>query len=174
MKISSTSYAISVSKASYPWQYKIVPRQLVAYDNASQESGPQPLVGMQDSARTQVCLRNQVPVTHVFPDMMNILPRLHELLKLWCQPGLKINMPGACLCSSELYGTLLNPCLPFFSNGTTPAFWAVCGRPGWMPIFYFSYQQLSRVRSCFSAVSGSGWISFRSGDPMFWAASRPS
>jgi hypothetical protein len=62
-------------------EYKILPRQLTAYDNASQESGPQPLVGMQDSARTQVCLRNQVPVTHVFPDTMNILPRSHELLK---------------------------------------------------------------------------------------------
>jgi hypothetical protein len=43
---------MSVSKASYPWQHKIFPRQLAAYDDAFQESGPQPLVGMQDSVRT--------------------------------------------------------------------------------------------------------------------------
>jgi hypothetical protein len=80
MIVSSIGYAISVSKASHPWQYKIFPRWLAVYDNVSQESGPQPLVGMQDSVRTQACLKNQVPATHVFIDMMSMLPRSHELL----------------------------------------------------------------------------------------------
>ena len=40
-----------------------------------------------------------------------------------------------CMHNSELYGTRMNPCLSFFGNGTTPVFWAVSSRPGWMPTF---------------------------------------